>query len=699
MGVVYKLKEEVIKYILEERKKNPNLGCRKLASLCTDKFQIKVSKSSINSVIKQAGLSMPVGRRHKKRRHRKQLALPREKLKIKGMLKLAFQPESLLPKEKPEEAIVLPLPEPPREELPKEESIIVLPPPEVPKKELPKEEPPKEEPIKEPVQEAPAEEEVSAEEPVQEAPPASEEAKQEPLQESIEAVEQEPPKEAEPISPEPPIQETPLPQPELPVEPPPPAEIPTEEPKTEEPKVEVPKPEEIEPKPMEPVPEAASAEEPLGDECTGAIFLKGIDYLVGGSESIVHAVIKRLNKLYNNINQKTEGLIYLPLFESQSEEKLSYLWTLLGKRLSLEELDSYLNEIQPVKTLSLDISRLITTTLNEIRGVKVNLADGTSLFLDAQLHTIWSTPHIPYDFSTTIHNMRESINKFFYENNPFVFFMAPGYGTPSKEFFNFLLGLDYNENRVTKLSIYGAKLEELGTFPIEQAKKFNFVFGLWPWQFGQFRSIRNLGQFKPFKFNALKKDLFIADLEFDLTQPTVDKKVTLRGVAIKSNLNEKARIVILTNASSDILKNSEEIVNLYLCQWPNLEESFQDLSRKIELFTYTAGSQRLFSTEHFDLSRGISEDLKMLLKSYLLLLDSYFRLHFLPTGYEDKDFPTAKERFYDLRASLERREENILVTFHSPSGYEHLRDLEYACRRLNERDIIFYEKKRLFFTC
>jgi len=70
MGVIYKLKTEIKDFILYEKKASPELSCRRLSSLVYDKFQIKVSKSTINTLFKTSGLSLPVGRRPKKRRRK-----------------------------------------------------------------------------------------------------------------------------------------------------------------------------------------------------------------------------------------------------------------------------------------------------------------------------------------------------------------------------------------------------------------------------------------------------------------------------------------------------------------------------------------------------------------------------------------------------------------------------------------------------
>lgn len=64
MGVVHKLKEEILEYILYQKKDNPKLSCRALVNIVCQKFNVIVSKSSINTVLKNAQLSSPVGRRN-----------------------------------------------------------------------------------------------------------------------------------------------------------------------------------------------------------------------------------------------------------------------------------------------------------------------------------------------------------------------------------------------------------------------------------------------------------------------------------------------------------------------------------------------------------------------------------------------------------------------------------------------------------
>jgi hypothetical protein len=66
MPKFYKLNEEIKQFIIQHKMANQELSCRGLVSLVEERFQLALSKSSINSVILQHKLSSPVGRRKSK---------------------------------------------------------------------------------------------------------------------------------------------------------------------------------------------------------------------------------------------------------------------------------------------------------------------------------------------------------------------------------------------------------------------------------------------------------------------------------------------------------------------------------------------------------------------------------------------------------------------------------------------------------
>ncbi len=59
----YKLTPDITTFILEQKRLNPVLSCRKLVPLVAEKFKIVISKSLINKIIKDDNLSSKVGRR------------------------------------------------------------------------------------------------------------------------------------------------------------------------------------------------------------------------------------------------------------------------------------------------------------------------------------------------------------------------------------------------------------------------------------------------------------------------------------------------------------------------------------------------------------------------------------------------------------------------------------------------------------
>ena len=100
MGVIYKLIDKVIDFIIAQKKENPHLGCRSLAAVAKKKFKINLSKSSINSILKQSGLSSPVGRRPKPEQ-KQPIILKQKVIELLETKPPPIGQEPLLPSEKP----------------------------------------------------------------------------------------------------------------------------------------------------------------------------------------------------------------------------------------------------------------------------------------------------------------------------------------------------------------------------------------------------------------------------------------------------------------------------------------------------------------------------------------------------------------------------------------------------------------------
>jgi len=548
MGVIYKLKPEIKNWILEQKRTHPVISCRGLISLIEDEFKIKVSKSSINSLFKEAGLSMPIGRRQKKK---------------------SLHPPSFAPAPSTENKAELPL------ALPGPQSAGLTPRlllgPEAPK-----------EPLLSPVL----------------------------------------PEAAEP--------------------------------------------------PLEQIPDETS-EKILS---SGTILLKAVDCLTAGSYSMSETIKQRLGLKDEHLLSKIENLIYAPLLNSTPEA-----------------LNLCLQGLKAAEPLIPEITRNLSRLFTVVRCIKILLSNAQTLYLDGLWHTVWSVPHIPYEFGNSICDIKSYIKKIFSEEDPLILQMAPGYDRPTGEFFNFILSLEHMACGIAGLSLYDSKLREIEFINWRQDKKRFLIFGLWPWQFTECRRVKKIGDFRPFYFQAQRKNLYLADVTVELEGPDKKSIINFFGCALKNNPSEKTRLMIIGNFPEGSVQ-AEYLANLYLGRWPNIEEGFQDFSRKVELFTYTADSRNLLELESIAFEREVLE-VEQLFSYYLKALDLYFRQFFLPCGYEDAD---CLKGLYRLKADLQTHGDYRSLTFQPPADPACLKALEYACRRLNERQITLIDHQRLWFN-
>ena len=95
MGVTYKLRDEVVHFIISERQSNPLYSCRQLAESASQKFGLHLSKSSVHDVLKESGIVTPRGRKPKDK-----FKIPQEKKKqiqeSLAQVKLLAPPSSVI---------------------------------------------------------------------------------------------------------------------------------------------------------------------------------------------------------------------------------------------------------------------------------------------------------------------------------------------------------------------------------------------------------------------------------------------------------------------------------------------------------------------------------------------------------------------------------------------------------------------------
>ena len=427
--------------------------------------------------------------------------------------------------------------------------------------------------------------------------------------------------------------------------------------------------------------------------CSGAIILKALDYLIGGSQEINAAISQAIGGKPEDSLNLTETLIFKSLF---NKDNFSTLGDLIGVRYSQGKLNSYYAQVKQLTDIGSDVAKIISNVFTEAKGVKIHFIDGSDINLDGQLHSSWPATRFPYDFSNTLMDLKNNLNKHFLQGAPLVLFSPPGYDILPKDFFNLLLNMGSKDNYPESLTLFGNQLEELDKISLTPENRCSLIFGLWPWQFTSSRKVKKIGEFNLKHIKEIERDLYLGEIEIDLFRASLNQSITLRGCAVKTDLKEKIRLVIL-NTDERVIE-LDELAGIYLSRWPNFEEAFQDFSRKIELFTYAGNDQKFFSKDTFGMdTAGLTMELSAIFANYIKMLDAYLRWHFLPAEYTEKDLSSTSECFYKIPVKLIASQSRVRARTLVSQNYQFLKDLEYLNCRLNERQIKTASGKMFWF--
>lgn len=443
----------------------------------------------------------------------------------------------------------------------------------------------------------------------------------------------------------------------------------------------------------------------------GYWFIKAAELCFGGIQAIaVAAEINRNGIDISNLIACYETLLYMPLFGIEDIADLDkmpsakFLNCLIGKKVDSREIREHLNYIESSSKFNLQALNIFSSHLPKVCGIKFIAKDDTFFLLDADSHSIWSTLHIPADFSSPMDKVQSELkNAFLSLNKPLIIQSSPGFSQPPQIFFDFIKscsGLDKNK-LLKRIELYNQGNYLLDTINIAESGEHFFIMGLWPWQYEKLRLIEYKDDFRHLDSASLDRFLGPAENRFSfcegeisLKSEKLNEEVKLRSISIKRGKDEF--LVLITNIKEAKL-NSTEIVHLYLERWPNLEEGCQYFLNKIKLSTYVKDKLRVSEVNLSALSESQELSLERMFGFWRIKLNEYCQNSFFPPPYKDLDILRLKEQIYEIGGRVEAETGHFQIKFNVQSDYKYLNDLEYACRRVNEKNIVDYSGKKLYF--
>lgn len=644
MGVPYKLDKKIVEFIISQKQSRSELGCRDFVNLISDKFGLIISKSTVNAVIKEAGLSKRTGRpRFARIKEAKPLEKPRP---LKDVLARALPKSeitfSVEKKSEPPKDIVLP-----------KEKIEPFPLP------LPAKAPELEKPKAKPLPEIPKEPLIqNPETPPVEKPVAS------PKEELLKK----------------PVFQTPTETPQ---------KIKKEIPFTQLPSF------------IQPL---INKEDETFD-CLGAFFLKAAEWEISKT-SILGNLIRGLSPQLDPLDAeiKSNALLYLPVFGMDNLEALDGyrkggLWLFLNskQKLSAQDLSGFFQQLQSTQELFHDLYYECDNSFKEAIYFKFILADGTVFFIDARLKSIWQEPAVPDNFTVSPQKAKHYIDEKFIqiftaETRPVLLFNVPSFRSFSNAVSDFVLAFeDHPTKRIMGIDIISSNNQEIDSYKHLASAKRSFVFGFWPWQKEAKEFLKsNIGVVNNFYFSELARQVYYTESQLEFPEASGNK---LNIIFLKNSAFSSPRMGLASNIPNHVMK-TEELIKSYLLRWPNFEDTYQDILASSERLTYRGFIYPAFDEEAkpkreqaYILPKpenSLNDNLKLLLNN----LNIAASRHFFPYGYRFADFETMKQRFYSLSGRLKRKDHNLFLTLLVPKDYPYSNDLFYAVRRINESKVI-----------
>lgn len=457
---------------------------------------------------------------------------------------------------------------------------------------------------------------------------------------------------------------------------------------------------------------AVSDEENILYDHAGCFFLKAAEWELSHSP-ILGGILGKYTSGYLpfDLGAASEVLQHLKVFGIKDlEEVKSYdqpgIWKVnnLQKKLTYEMLTKLKDSIQVSKSLALTMTQEYAQIFSETSYLKMTLADTVSVFVDGQLKTLWPENAVHSIFTVPLNKSLVYLSENFIGNTRPVFFShVPGYKNFAKQFYEMMWAFeDMPGKNIVKMAIFDTQKNEIAHFNIIPKKKRYFAVGAWPWQEECKKFIdEDIRLIKHFFHDGLSKEIYYSEIKTALGQPVAGQSVSVRVALLRETGLDWPVMAVVTNIPAQDM-SMEEVIAQYLTHWPNFQEGHNDFSAKAEKASYGAVSM-IPSADKVPLLEGDgcynlldgTGDIWRHVDFLLSAINNYCQRHFFPPHYEQLNFPTVKQRFYDLPGHIVKKQDCLMVRLLLPGGYAYRKDLEYALRRLNESNIRDYSNIRL----
>lgn len=452
-------------------------------------------------------------------------------------------------------------------------------------------------------------------------------------------------------------------------------------------------------------PKQGSSELVYDIDCAGSFFLRGTDEQV--SLSVILRQFSRNALKHSNaksLEYKNNIGLYWPVFNPEGIDKLNYykgfgLWYMAsnGRKISKSSVIKYLDSIEALGVTP-SVIKGLEIGVEFVHFISIHSTKGEPFYIDPGFHLIWQQPKGVALHCLPIIKAEKVIRDVLFSNEPLILLTSKPYQPLSRDLASFFTAwCNIEANSIRAVGLLDSNGAELGRINKVPSRKRDFIFAVLPWQLGDIRFSTPLSAAVKVKLGPTGEEFMIEPSVADLSQTIGIKDFKLRAIALK-NISAQPRVSLITNIASDE-KSDLEVANLYLKRWPNLEESFEDMLKKLEFIKYPqlAKDYKFFNSNNLRILLPQQRlSFQSLLAHLLDYLNTLCQVRYFPLDYQNTlGLSDMRTRFYSLSGRVVETENQISASLFYPPNYAFKQDLIYACRRFNE-DYCLFKNKRLF---
>jgi hypothetical protein len=439
-------------------------------------------------------------------------------------------------------------------------------------------------------------------------------------------------------------------------------------------------------------------------DCAGAFLLKGIEEQLSLSvilRQFSRNAFPRLNS--KTLEYKNNVALYWPVFCPEGLDKLNAyagpgLWQLAsaGRKFSKSSIIKYLDKIEELDIVA-NIIKGLELGEEYVYFWAMHPKQGQPFYIDPGCHLIWLKPKgIPASYSLPIIKAEDLARDLLFNNKPLVLLSSLPYKPLSNELAAFLSAWSADSgNQIKAVSFLDANGAELSRIDKIPTRRRDFIFAGLPWQLAQLQLKYLKREPNPLKIDLFADEFLLESTEIDFLQPIENKHVKLRIIALLS-LASQPRLYLVTNIPATE-KSAAEVALTYLNRWPYLEESFENMLKKIELINYPQLAKGYNISNINKLGSILPKEkvsFQRLLMHSLEHLNNLCQSRFFPLSYQKAlTFSEMRARFYNLPGRVTQTDDLLHIFINYPANFSWQEDLIYACQRFNE-DNCFIRHRR-----